>query len=54
VSLHSIDDGICLLAIILRCAANASQIIKINIRRATNEIIAPSDETTFHLVSASG
>jgi hypothetical protein len=54
VSLHSIDDGICDVAIILRCADSASQIIKINIRRATNEIIAPNDDTTFHLVSASG
>jgi hypothetical protein len=53
-SLHSIEDGMCGLAIMDRCDANASQIITINISKAANEIVAPNDETTFHLVNASG
>ena len=42
------------LAITVRCAAKASQIITMNIIKATNEIIAPIDEITFHLIMASG
>jgi hypothetical protein len=53
-SLHSIAEGICGLAITLRCAANASQIIKMNASNAMNEIIAPIEEITFHFVIASG
>jgi len=44
----------CILDIIFRCAENASQIIKINIKRATNDSKDPIDDTTFHLVNASG
>lgn len=42
------------LAITVRCAAKASQIITMNIIKAMNEIIAPIDEITFHLIMASG
>jgi len=53
-SLHSIDVGICCLEITIRCAANASQIMKINIIRATNDRRDPIDEITFHFIKASG
>ena len=53
-SLHSIADGMCGLAIILRWAASASQMMKINARSATNDTIAPTEEITFHFVIASG
>jgi hypothetical protein len=46
--------GIWGLAITLRCAAKASHIITINIRRDTNAIIDPTDDNTFHIVIASG
>jgi hypothetical protein len=51
---HSIDDGICGLATILRCLTKASHKMKINRRSATKDIIAPIDDRTFHLVNASG
>lgn len=54
ISLHSIDDGMCEVAITDRCTANASQIMKMNVRSATNEIIAPNDDTTFHFMNVSG
>lgn len=53
-SLHSIDAGICWVARTLRCAARASHTIKMNINKAVNEIMAPSDDRTFHCVKASG
>ena len=53
-SLHSMDDGIWVLAIILRCAANASQRITINSSREMKESMAPTVEMTFHIVMASG
>jgi len=53
-SLHSIEVGICILDITDRCDANASQIIKINIRRAINDRSDPIEDTTFHFVNASG
>jgi len=37
-----------------RCLDSASQAIKININRAVNEIIAPTDDITFHVVYVSG
>jgi len=40
--------------IIGRWAAKASHRMKMNSRRATKEIIDPMDDTTFHLVKASG
>jgi len=42
------------LATILRWAARASQIIKIKSNSATKDIIAPTDDTTFHFINASG
>lgn len=54
ISLHSMAVGIWGLAITLRCAARASHIITINIRRDTNAIIDPTDDNTFHIVMASG
>jgi hypothetical protein len=54
VSLHSIAEGMCGLAITLRCAASASQIMKMNPISATNAIIAPIEEITFHTIIASG
>jgi hypothetical protein len=53
-SFHSIDDDMCGLAITVRCAAKASQMITINIIKATNEMIAPIEEITFQLIIASG
>lgn len=53
-SLHSIDEGMCVVAITGRCAANASQITKMNINNATNDTMAPNDDTTFHFVNVSG
>lgn len=37
-----------------RWAVNASHKIKINSKRATNLIIEPIEDITFHLVNASG
>ena len=51
---HSIEDGMWLLQIMARCLDSASQAIKININRAVNEIIAPTDDITFHVVYVSG
>lgn len=53
-SLHSIDAGMCGLAITLRCAANASHTTTMNIRRETNDAMAPIDDRTFHVIMASG
>jgi hypothetical protein len=46
--------GICGLAITLRCAAKASHMMTMNIRRDTKAIIEPTDDKTFHIVIASG
>jgi hypothetical protein len=54
ISLHSIAEGICGLAITLRWAASASQIMKINASSPTNAIIDPTEEITFHTIIASG
>jgi hypothetical protein len=54
ISLHSIAVGMWGLAITLRCAAKASHRITMNIRRDTNAIIAPTEDSTFHTVIASG
>jgi hypothetical protein len=54
VSDHSIDDGMWSLVTIARCDTSASQIINTYISIATNDTIAPTDDTTFHLVNASG
>jgi len=51
---HSIDDGMWDVAITGRCTASASQIMKMNIRSATNDTIAPNDDTTFHFINVSG
>jgi len=37
-----------------RCAEKASQIMKINIIRAVNEISDPVDEIVFHFINESG
>lgn len=42
------------LAITLRWAARASQIIKMNARSAMNDTIAPIEDRAFHFVIASG
>ena len=54
ISCHSREEGWWEEEITLRCATSLSQRIKMNRRRATNEIIDPRDETTFHFVNASG
>lgn len=54
VSDHSSAVGMCGLEIILRCAANASHKMKMNNISATNESRDPNEDTTFHLVNASG
>ncbi len=54
ISAHSIDVGIWSLHITGRCAAKASQIIKMNIIRATNDNSEPNEDTTFHFINASG
>jgi hypothetical protein len=51
---HSIDDGMWDVAITGRCTASASQIMKMNIRSATNDTIAPNEDTTFHFMNVSG
>jgi hypothetical protein len=53
-SLHSIAVGMCCLDITIRCAAKASQIIKINISKAINDRSDPIEEMTFHFIKASG
>jgi len=53
-SCHSIDDGMWNLEITLRCDAKASQRIKMKNIRAVNERSDPIDETTFHIMKASG
>ena len=50
VSCHSSDTGMWEGVKTLRWEANASQIKKIKKRSATNEIIDPILDTTFHLV----
>ena len=54
VSVHSSAVGMWGLDTTLRCEANASHKIKINSIRATNDSRDPRDDTTFHLVKASG
>jgi hypothetical protein len=54
ISFHSIDDGICGLAITARCAASASHTTAMNRSKDTNEIIDPIVDRTFHVVIASG
>jgi hypothetical protein len=51
---HSKEVGIWALATTPRCDANLSHKIKINSMRATNDIRDPIDDTTFHLIRASG
>lgn len=53
-SFHSMDDGMCGLAITARWAARASHTTAINRSRDTKEIIEPTVERTFHVVIASG
>jgi hypothetical protein len=48
------DVGIWDLEITDRCEAKASHRIKINIIKAINESSEPIEDTTFHLVNASG
>jgi len=43
-----------LLEITIRFVDNISQIIKINISREVNEIIAPIEDNMFHVVYESG
>ena len=54
VSCHSIDDGIWRLEITLRCEENASHKIKMKNIRAVNDKRDPIDDTTFHIIKASG
>lgn len=54
VSCHSIDDGMWYLEITLRCEANASHRIKIKNIRAVKDRRDPIDDTTFHIINASG
>ena len=51
---HSIDEGMWYLDTTLRCEANASHKIKIKNISAVNERRDPIDETTFHIMNASG
>jgi len=44
------DDGKWGLEIIMRLDDSDSHRIKMNINRATNEIIAPVDDTIFHVM----
>lgn len=53
-SVHSMAVGKWGLVITLRCDAKASHKMKMNNRRATNDSSDPKEETTFHLVNASG
>lgn len=53
-SCHSIDEGMWYLEITLRWDANASQRIKMKNIRAVNERSDPIDDTTFHIINASG
>jgi hypothetical protein len=53
-SFHSIDDGICGLAITARCATSASHTTAINSNSETKAIIDPIVDTMFHVVIASG
>jgi hypothetical protein len=51
---HSIDDGIWNLEITLRCEAKASHKMKIKNMRAVNDSKEPIEDTTFHIIKASG
>lgn len=51
---HSMLVGMWDLVIIGRWAANASQMMKMNIIRAVNDNMDPMDEITFHFMKASG
>ena len=53
-SLHSMAVGICGLAMIVRCVANASHIIKINIISLENDSSEPIEEIVFHFINVSG
>jgi hypothetical protein len=53
-SFHSSDDGIWDVEMMPRCEAKASQIITIYMSRATNDAMAPIDDRTFQVISASG
>lgn len=51
---HSRDDGRCVGNSTVRSLIILSHIMKISIIIATTEIIEPNEETTFHVVYASG
>jgi len=51
---HSIDDGMWYLDTTLRCVAKASHKIKMKNISAVNDSRDPIDETTFHIIKASG
>jgi hypothetical protein len=51
---HSIDDGIWNLEITLRWEAKASHRMKIKNISAVNDRRDPIDDTTFHIINASG
>lgn len=53
-SAHSMAVGICVLDKTLRCDAIDSHKMKMNAIKATNDSSDPSEDTTFHLVNASG
>lgn len=53
-SFHSIDDARFMGVITARCEVNASHKMKMKKISATNEIIDPIDEMTFHVVKESG
>jgi len=42
------------LQIMARCVDSVSQMIKMNINRAVNEIVAPIEDRIFHVVYVSG
>jgi hypothetical protein len=51
---HSIDEEKIKLLIIAREEETASQIINLNKITAMTEVYLPKEETTFHVVKASG
>lgn len=51
---HSMDAGICGLAITARCEAKASHKIYTNIISAINDKRDPIEDSTFHFINASG
>jgi hypothetical protein len=48
------DEGMWSLEITLRCVANASHRMKMKNRRAVNDRRDPIEDTTFHIMNASG